>query len=149
MEHMNTEQMPEGMDYTMPELEVTARAIEPKKNLLGFASVKIGGITVHDFKVLANKDGELFVGMPSKPDSTSRTGYRNTVYVDKEYMPEFTAAVVDGYRDAVEKLQARAAAVTDKPRMADQMAEAEKQAAEHNAGKPPKAKGGKAKEAEI
>ena len=40
-------------------------------------------------------------------------------------MPEFTAAVVDGYRDAVEKLQARAAAVTDKPRMADQMAEAE------------------------
>ena len=60
------------------EMDISVRLIVPQGNLYGFASVTIGGVTVDDFKIVENKDGELFVGMPSKPDKTSKTGYRNT-----------------------------------------------------------------------
>ena len=106
--------------------EVKARPIEPTGNLLGFASVKISGITVHDFKIVTNKDGEIFVGMPSKPDKKSETGYRNTVYVDKESLGDFNEAVIGAYQAALDK----------PPPIKDQMAEAGKQAAAHNANLP-------------
>jgi len=85
-------------------MEIIARPIEPKGNLYGFASIKIGGIRIDDFKIVANRDGFLFVGMPSKPDKTSKSGYRNTVYIDTEYRENFSKAVLSAHRDSVKAL---------------------------------------------
>jgi len=60
------------------QLEVTARPITPIGNLVGFASVKFNDcFVVEDFKILQNDKG-MFVGMPSKPDKSNNTGYRDT-----------------------------------------------------------------------
>ena len=59
-------------------LDVSVRAIEAKGNLLGFANVKFNDcFVVEDFKILQTDKG-LYVGMPSKPDKSSKTGYRDT-----------------------------------------------------------------------
>ena len=117
-------------------MDITVRPIEPQGNLYGFASVTVGGIKIDDFKIVENKDGELFVGMPSKPDKTSKTGYRNTVFVDKDFKDDFSAAVIGKYNAAVQAHNRE-----DKPeRMADQMAKAKKEADRHNAALPPKDK---------
>ena len=59
-------------------LDVSVRAIEPKGNLLGFVNVKFNDcFVVEDFKILQTDKG-LYVGMPSKPDKSSKTGYRDT-----------------------------------------------------------------------
>ena len=147
----NTAQAP-----TLPEMDIYVRPIAPQGNLYGFASITIGGIKIDDFKILENKDGDLFVGMPSKPDKDSTSGYRNTVFIDKDLKEDFTAAVVGQYQHAVEKAQERAAnlkSAPDKsktadkpPRMADQMAKAQKEADKHNAALPSKEKGAKVRD---
>ena len=131
-------------ENTPPQMDITVRPIEPQGNLYGFASVTVGGIKIDDFKIVENKDGEMFVGMPSKPDKTSNTGYRNTVFVEKDFKEDFTAAVLGKYHEAVDKAQSRAANLNKQPeRMADQMAKAKKEAEKHNAAMPPKEKGDK------
>lgn len=136
--------------YTPMKLDVSVRPVEPKGNLIGFASVKFNdAFVVDDFKVLQNENG-LFVGMPSKPDQSSKTGYRNTARpITADFRAELTEAISDAYYAAVEKLQARAAAVADKPRIADQMEKAGQEAAEHNAAKPALDKSDKPKSAEL
>ena len=62
-------------------IEVTVRPIEPQGKLIGFASVNYGGVVIDDFKVVDGKNG-IFLGAPSKPDPTSRTGYRSTVRIN-------------------------------------------------------------------
>jgi DNA-binding cell septation regulator SpoVG len=121
-----------------PKMDISVRPIEPQGNLYGFASVIVGGIKIDDFKIVRNKDGELFVGMPSKPDKTSTTGYRNTVFVDKDFKDDFNAALIGKYQAAI-----RAHDFSDKPRIADQVTKAKKEADKHNADLPLKEKGGK------
>jgi len=126
-------------------MDISVRPIEQRDNLYGFASVTVGGIKVDDFKIVTNKEGELFVGMPSKPDKSSKTGYRNTVSVDKDTRDDFNAAVIEKYHEAVEKAQTRATNLKSVPakqpeRMADQLANAKKQADKHNAELPVKEK---------
>ena len=128
------------------DMDISVRPIEPQGNLYGFASVTVGGIRIDDFKIVENKDGELFVGMPSKPDKKSDTGYRNTVFIDKDSRDDFSAAVLEKYHEAVEKAQNRAANLHKPERMADQVAKAQKEAEKHNAALSPKAKGAKAHE---
>nr|WP_330378582.1 hypothetical protein [Enterocloster clostridioformis] len=48
---------------------------------MGFASVNYGGVVIDDFKVVDGKNG-IFLGAPSKPDPTSRAGYRSTVRIN-------------------------------------------------------------------
>jgi DNA-binding cell septation regulator SpoVG len=112
-------------------MDVTVRPIEPQGNLYGFASV-----TVDDFKIVENKDGELFVGMPSRPDKKSESGYRNTVSIDKDKRDDFNQAVISEYHKAVEKSQERTTkekiVPAKKPKIADQVAEASKKAYDHN-----------------
>jgi len=132
-------------ELSQNDMDVTVRPIEPRDNLYGFASVTIGGIKIDDFKIVTNKEGEFFVGMPSKKDTTSKTGYRNTVSVDKDTRADFNAAVIEKYHETVEKAQTRAANLKPVPdkqpeRMADQVASAKKQADKHNAELPAKAK---------
>ncbi|MFQ9663010.1 MAG: septation protein SpoVG family protein [[Clostridium] symbiosum] len=97
-------------------LEVAARPIEPIKNLVGFASVKFNDcFVVEDFKILQSDKG-LFVGMPSKPDKSSKYGYRDTAKpITAEFRKELHGAILEAYQQEVEKLQARAAAVRQTP----------------------------------
>jgi len=121
-------------------MEISVRPVEAQGSLRGFASVTIAGIKIDDFKIVEKKDGELFVGMPSKPDKSTQTGYRNTVNIEKGYKASFDDAVLRNYH-AVDKTQA---VETKRPeRMADQIANAKKQAEKHNAELPVKEKSDK------
>jgi len=154
MSNEKTEAPQEAAQDTTPALplkmDVTVRPIEPKGNLLGFASVTFNdSFVVHDFKVLQSDKG-LFVGMPSKPDKTSKTGYRDTALpITKEFRAELTGAVVTAYHAEVEKLQARAAAIAspEKSSIKERLAEGAELAAKDNADRPASTKG-KAKNAE-
>ena len=132
-------------------LDVSVRPIEPKGNLVGFASLKINdSFVIDDFKILQGDKG-LFVGMPSKPDRNSKTGYRDTARpITKEFRAELTDTVTTAYREAVEKLQARAAAVpaAEKQSIQKQLASGEKQSARDNTARPIPEKSGKSKNAE-
>ena len=78
-------------------IEVTVRPIEPQGKLIGFASVNYGGVVIDDFKVVDGKNG-IFLGAPSKPDPTSRTGYRSTVRInDRATQERLNAAGAQAY----------------------------------------------------
>lgn len=132
-----------------PNFTVSVRPIEPKGNLVGFASVCFGNsFVVDDFKVLQSEKG-LFVGMPSKPDRSSKTGYRDTAKpITAEFRTALTGAVVTAYHAAIEKLQSRAANLeapaTEKPSIKEQLEAGVKQAAKEAAAKPARAKSKKA-----
>ena len=126
-------------------IEVTVRPIEPQGKLIGFASVNYGGVVIDDFKVVDGKNG-IFLGAPSKPDPTSRTGYRSTARVmDRHLQERLDAAAAQGYTQAVEKLIARAEALRPAP-IKEQMAKAAKEAAQENAAHPAPAKGKEARD---
>lgn len=132
-----------------PQFAVSVRPIEPKGNLVAFASVCFGNsFVVDDFKVLQSEKG-LFVGMPSKMDKSSNTGYRDTAKpITAEFRTALTGAVVTAYHAAIEKLQNRAAAVeapaAEKPSIKEQLEAGAKQAAKEAAEKPAPAKSKKA-----
>ena len=126
-------------------IEVTVRPIEPQGKLIGFASVNYGGVVIDDFKVVDGKNG-IFLGVPSKPDPTSRTGYRSTARVmDRHLQERLDAAAAQGYTQAVEKLIARAEALRPAP-IKEQMAKAAKEAGKENAARPTPAKGKEARD---
>lgn len=115
-------------------VEVTVRPIEPQGKLIGFASVNFGGVVVDDFKVVNGKNG-VFLSAPSKPDSTTRSGYRSTARVtDRSLQEQLDAKATEGFTVAVEKLIARAEAVRPVP-IKEQMAKAAETAARENAGR--------------
>ena len=114
-------------------------AIEPQGKLIGFASVNYGGVVIDDFKVVDGKNG-IFLGAPSKPDPTSRTGYRSTVRInDRATQERLNAAGAQAYHSAVEKLIARAEAVRPTP-IKEQMAQAAREAGKENAARTAPAK---------
>ena len=121
-------------------MEVTVRPIEPKGNLFGFASVKFNDcFVVEDFRILQSEKG-LFVGMPSKADKSSKSGYRDTAKpITADFRTELTGAIMTQYHAEVEKLQTRADAVrsvSDKqPPIKTQLDQATKAAARDNADK--------------
>ena len=102
-------------------------------------------MVVDDFRVIDGKNG-VFLGTPSKPDPTSRTGYRSTARVmDRHLQERLDAAAAQGYTQAVEKLIARAEALRPAP-IKEQMAKAAKEAAQENAAHPAPAKGKEARD---
>jgi DNA-binding cell septation regulator SpoVG len=121
-----------------PAIEVTARPITPIKNLVGFASVKFNdSFVVEDFKILQSDKG-MFVGMPSKPDKSSKTGYRDTAKpITADFRTELTGAIIEAYHAEVEQLKTRAATIAEpKPQtIKQQLAEGAKQAAKDNAAR--------------
>ena len=122
-------------------IEVSVRPIEPQGKLIGFASVNFGGVVVDDFKVVNGQNG-VFLGAPSKPDPTSRMGYRSMVQInDRATQERLNAAGAQAYQAAVEKLLARAEAVRPAP-IREQMDQAGKEAAQKNAARSGKGKGG-------
>jgi len=133
----------EAKTYPPLEMEASVRLpMEPQKNLLGFANVTFNGVvTVTDFKVLQDKDGNLFAALPSKAVGGK---YSPTTWIKgDESKAQLQETVLTAYNVAVEKLKQRAAALTgEKPvPIKEQLDKAGKQAAEHNAGLTPKDKG--------
>ena len=132
-------------------LDVTARLTPPKGNLVGFASLKLNDcFVIDDFKILQSDKG-TFVGMPSKPDKTSKTGYRDTARpITKEFRAELTEAVTAAYHAELEKLQTRAATIAspEKQSIPTQLAAGAKPAAQENAARPAPVKTDKTKNAE-
>lgn len=125
-------------------VEVNVRPIEPMGKMIGIASVNFGGgLVVDDFKVFNGEKG-LFVGAPSKPDNSTRSGYRRTArIIDDKLQEALDSAAYDSYNAEVAKLQARAAAVRstpDKPRIKEQLEKAGQEAARDNAARPAPAK---------
>ena len=102
-------------------VEVSVRPIEPQGKLLGFASVKIGGVVIDDFKVVDGRNG-MFLSPPSKEAPGTRSGYRST------------ARVLDrGLQERLDALNLRAEA---SGKSFEQLAEAAKGAEKHNASRP-------------
>lgn len=135
-----------GVQAPDMKLDVNVRLIEPRGNLMGFATVTVNdSLRIDDFKVLQGENG-LFVGMPSKPaqGKDGKTTYYDTVRpVTKEFRAMLNEAVVEAYQAEVEHLQARAA--VSKPSISQQLAEGAKEAAKENAARPAPAKTSKAK----
>ena len=124
---------------------VTVKLKQKQSDWQSADPVNIGGIVIDDFKVVNGKNG-IFLGEPSKPDPTTRTGYRSTARVTNRALQErLSAAAADGYNMAVEKLIARAEALRPKP-IREQMANAAKEAAKENAARPAPAKGKEARD---
>lgn len=133
-------------------LDVTARLIDPIRNMVGFATVKINDcFVVEDFKILQSDKG-LYVGMPSKPDKSSRTGYRETAKpITSGFYKELQEKVLSAYEQEIEKLQARIAAARqalppEKTSIKSQLEAGTKMAAKENAARAPKEKPAKAAE---
>lgn len=113
-------------------VEVSVRPIEPQGKLLGFASVKIGGVVIDDFKVVGGRNG-MFLSPPSKEAPGTRSGYRSTARVlDRGLQERLDVLTRDAYAQAVEKLVARVEALRPTP-IKEQLAEAAKGAEQHNA----------------
>jgi len=132
----------------LPQIEVHARPITPIGNLVGFASVKFNDcFVVEDFKILQNDKG-MFVGMPSKPDKNSTSGYRDTAKpITAEFRAELAGAIVEAYHAAVEKIQTKAASIAPTS-IKQQLAEGAEQAATDNAARPAPEKGANKQSAE-
>ncbi len=139
-EHSMTEQ---EMTSPAPEappmkLDVSVRAIEPKGNLMGFANVKFNDcFVVEDFKILQTDKG-LFVGMPSKPDKSSRTGYRDTAKpITADFRKQLHGAILEAYSAEISRLQTVTQA-QERPSIKEQLEAGAKQAAQEKAARPPK-----------
>jgi len=135
-----------GQEAAPPEVEVNVRPIEPRGKLIGMADVRIGGLVVEGFKVF-NGDKGLWVGPPSVPDNSTRSGYRRTARItDEKLQAVIDGKALEGYNAAVEKLVARAAAVRtvpEKPSIREELREGAEQAARENAARPAPEKAGK------
>ena len=93
--------------------------------------------------------------MPSKPDKSSPSGYRETVKpITADFRKELHGAILGAYEQAVEKLQTRAAAARQAPppekqSIKEQLEAGAKQAAKENAERPQKEKPKRAKAAKA
>jgi hypothetical protein len=72
------------------------RRLERTGNVIGFAEIKIRGITIRDVKLVSSKSGELFLGMPSR-EYVGKDGakkYQNIVELDRELKDAALQAVL-------------------------------------------------------
>lgn len=127
-------------------LDVTVRTFEPKGNLIAFADVKINeSLIVENFRILKSDKG-LFVGMPSKPDKSSETGYRETVKpISKGFYKQLSEAVLGAYAAEINRKQTLTQG-QERPSVMGQLKAGIEQAAKENAARLPKEKPAKAVE---
>jgi len=154
MNDQNTNSAQEATAEATPlKLDVNVRPIEPKNNLLAFASVKIADcFVVNGIKVVAGEKG-FFVDMPSVPDRKTEGKFHDVCFpVTADFRQQLNSAVLDGYSAALEKMQtigeahrgevqhadgeAGRQSAAKRPPMQDQIRNAAKAAAEHNAAAP-------------
>jgi DNA-binding cell septation regulator SpoVG len=124
-------------------LDVTARLIEPKGNLLGFASIVLNdSFVIDDISIVRGKTG-IFAGMPSKPDPSKPSGYKQTARALGDFRGQLNGAVAEAYHAQVEKIKAHAmahgehaqSAEQGKPSIKKDIAEGKRQAEKNNAAR--------------
>lgn len=86
-------------------LDVRVRPIAPMGNLLGYASVTIGGsFKIDGFRICSGEKG-LYVNMPATQDKTG--AWRDVCWpVTADFRRQLNDALIDGYSAAIENLQA-------------------------------------------
>jgi len=127
----------EMKDMVTPKLDAMVRLIEPKGNLLGFASITFNdSFVIDDFSIVQGKNG-IFVGMPSRPDEGATNGYRETVKpITAEFRTQLNETIVGAYQQKVAQIQeqakAHAGVAPSKPKLSEQLETGKQKAAEHN-----------------
>lgn len=106
-------------------LDVSVRPISPIDNLIGFANVTINdSFSVEGFRICSGDKG-LYVRMPSQQDS--RGNWRDTFKpITSEAHKQLSAAIIEGYSVAIEKMQATldaARTATEKPSLSGALKE--------------------------
>lgn len=109
MSKTNTENMtpetpaPERTDSL--KLDVTVRPIAPMGNLLAFANVTVGDcFKIDGFRICSGENG-LYVNMPSTQDKQGK--WRDVCWpVTAEFRRQLNDALIEGYGQAIENLQA-------------------------------------------
>lgn len=102
-ETMQTEaQVPESAEKL--KLDVRVRPIAPMGNLLGFASVTIGGcFKIDGFRICSSEKG-LYVNMPSAQEKNGN--WKDVCYpVTADFRRQICDALIEGYSVAIENLQ--------------------------------------------
>ena len=124
-------------------LTVAVRPISPTGNLVGFANVKFNdSFVVEGFRILRSGKG-LFTAMPSKPDQSASTGYREVAKpVTAAFRSQLNEAVITAYETKVQEIQSLAAAIESeqKPSITKQLSDGAERAAKSNATRPAPAK---------
>ena len=106
MSKTNTEPMqPDTQASEGLKLDVTVRPIAPMGNLMAFANVTIGDcIKIDGFRICSGENG-LYVNMPSTQDG--KGGWRDVCWpVTAEFRKQLCEALIEGYGQAIENLQA-------------------------------------------
>ena len=110
MSKTNTEKMaPETQTPEMTngmKLDVRVRPIAPMGNLLAFANVTIGGcFKIDGFRICSSEKG-LYVNMPATQDKGGN--WKDVCWpVTAEFRKQLNDALIDGYGQAIENLQAK------------------------------------------
>lgn len=106
MSKTNTEPMqPDTQASESLKLDVTVRPIAPMGNLLAFANVTIGDcFKIDGFRICSGENG-LYVNMPSTQDKQGK--WRDVCWpVTADFRRQLGDALIEGYGQAIENLQA-------------------------------------------
>ena len=97
--------VPEKTGAAPLKLDVRVRPIAPMGNLLAYANVTIGDcFKVDGFRICSSEKG-LYVNMPSTQDG--KGGWRDVCWpVTAEFRKQLCEALIEGYGQAIENLQA-------------------------------------------
>lgn len=97
--------VPEKKETAPLKLDVRVRPIAPMGNLLAYANVTIGDcFKVDGFRICSSEKG-LYVNMPSTQDG--KGGWRDVCWpVTAEFRKQLCEALIEGYGQAIENLQA-------------------------------------------
>lgn len=113
MSKTNTEPMqPDTQASESLKLDVTVRPIAPMGNLLAFANVTIGDcFKIDGFRICSGENG-LYVNMPSTQDKQGK--WRDVCWpVTADFRRQLNDALIEGYGQAIENLQATLEATRD------------------------------------
>ena len=118
-------------------IEASVRLIEPVKNLVAFASVRIAdSFVVNNIKIVEGEKG-LFVDMPSVKGADGK--YHNIAFpITAQFRERLTSSILDKYAAAVDRARAMGAAqheITKKPSIESQLREGKEKVAQYQASK--------------
>ena len=118
-------------------IEASVRLIEPSKNLVAFASVRIAdSFVVNNIKIVAGEKG-LFVDMPSVKGADGK--FHNIAFpITAEFRERMTSVILDKYAAAVDRTRTMGAAqheITKKPSIESQLREGKEKVAQYMASK--------------
>lgn len=84
----------------LPRIEVVGLKTLPSGNLKAFASIKIGPLTLHDFRIVQQPGQRAYVSVPQRSyqDTTSKTKYSPACEMPPEWKDAITSAVLQAWQ---------------------------------------------------